>query len=168
MSWAADVVNKVYDTLEAAKLTGQPLAYMKETYFGGAPGDTNMLAAPCMSVLLDPEDSLNEAWAASQSQREGTLKIKIGIMAEEPGKDSLGKPRPYGVSSDTARRGILTMMDDVMNAIDLARSFIMGANTRLLDLNMTGSVAGRQGDTRNKWGAEITLTIRARYQAGGR
>lgn len=167
MSVRADVVNKVYDVLRAAVRTGGALDYFDDDInFGAIPQSRGHAY---LVLRLSDEDS-QENLVGATDRKTITFKVSIFIdgVDEQVKKDTGGDPRPYGVSADTTRRGILTMVEDVENVIDASYDALKAASgNKVVDVRVAGDRIGRTGEAR-KFGAEIRLEFDLRYSAGSR
>jgi hypothetical protein len=85
----ANVVNKVFDVLEAARATGQPLERVNGILFGERDRVSSLLHPYLKVVLEDPP--IDEEWTAGRNQRGGEFRIIIGAAGKYEISD-----RPYG------------------------------------------------------------------------
>lgn len=160
MGLYADAVNAVFDQLALANGTGQPLAYVKDIKFGEQERVTS-LTRPYIVVVLD-DPSIEEAWIAANERRAGAYRVLVVVAST-----ASDATRPYGVSNDAKKRGIVTLLEDTLNAIDAARAAIKQANpSRLVDINLT--VRGPRTIGEDSWEATIVVAITPRFTAGDR
>jgi len=160
MGLYADAVNAVHDAIVAARATGQPLAYLKDAKLGEQETVTSLARPYALTVLDDP--SIDEEWIAANERRAGAYRILVVLVS-----DATNAARPYGVSNDAKKRGIVTLLEDALNVIDAARPTILAANpTRLVTINMT--VRGPRVIGKASWEATIVIQITPRFTAGDR
>jgi hypothetical protein len=103
----SNVINKVYDVLEAARASGQPLERVKGVLFGERDRVTN-LEHPYIKLVLD-DPPLDEEWTGAKNQRGGEYRLIIG------GASKYGDQyRPYGrVQGTTAIRNEILRSEDL-------------------------------------------------------
>jgi hypothetical protein len=161
MGVSADAINKVKEVLEAEK-TGGTLTYLAELFFGSL-GVVSSLAKPFILVRLPRVPYSEESWAATGNKRDARLLIEIVCVAEE--KEAAF---PYGKSSDAANRGILTLVDDVMNALDNNRGTILSANGKLLDFTLSIADHDKIAEDAKDWQASVLMELKVRFTHGTR
>lgn len=160
MGLYADAVNAVHDAIVAARATGQLLAYLKDAKLGEQQEVTSLSRPYAITVLDDP--SIDEEWIAANERRAGAFRVLVVVVST-----SSDATRPYGVSNDQTKRGIVTLLEDTLNVIDRARDTIKAANpTRLVDINVT--VRGPRAIGKDSWEATIVVQITPRFTAGDR
>ena len=160
MGLYADAVNAVHDAIVAARATGQPLAYLKDAKLGEQEQTTSLSRPYAITVLDDP--SIDEEWIAANERRAGAYRVLVVLVST-----SSDPARPYGVSNDARKRGIVTLLEDTLNVIDAARPTILAANpTRLVSINVT--VRGPRAIGKDSWEATIVVQITPRFTAGDR
>lgn len=156
----ADAVNVIYDQLKLAQATGQPLGYVKYVRMGEQEAVTS-LARPHIVVKLD-DPAVEEEWRAANNIRSGAFIVLIQMLTTAGDAE-----RPYGVTGDANKRGIVTLFEDVMNVVDLARAAILAANpTKLVDINVTMRQPRIVGP--DSWEATAVVQITPRFTAGDR
>ncbi len=155
----ADTINGVDAVLKAAILPAQPLAYFKKVHFGELDQITT-LAMPGLWLHLD-EPAIAEDWNAAQDIRDNLFTMLINVAIEMQ-----DQTKPYGVTGDTNKRGILVAVADVMNEIDNKRSTILGANGKNFDLNLGVRTVRNIGH--RTFEGIVTVVMRQRYPAAGR
>lgn len=156
----ADTINKLKDELEAARIGGQPLDYFKHVYFGERDNITT-LGHPYMWVHLRPVH-IDETWSAARNVRDTPFTMLVNVAIE-----SQDETRPYGVTGDTTKRGILVAVADVMNEIDNRRVAILGSNiNRNYDLQVTVQLGENIGN--RTFSSIIEVEVKQRYTAGDR
>lgn len=159
MGFSADVVNKIKDVLDAEIVSGQALDYVKKVYFGGNSQVTN-LAFPFLWLTLG-SPIWTESWIGAKDRKGAPMKIALLVGAQRG-----DTARPYGVSGDTTKRGILTIVDEVLNRLDAKRSTILSANQAILDMNLT--VESSESLDEDHWAVLIIIEIKARFFSAGR
>ncbi len=160
MGLYADAVNAIFDQLVLAKAVGQPLAYL-QTVKLGEQEDVMSLARPYALVVLD-DPSIDEVWQAANERRAGAYRVLVVLVST-----ATDATRVYGVSGDATKRGIVTLLEDTLNAMDAARAAIKDVNpTRLVDINLT--VRGPRAIGTDSWEATIVFQITPRFTAGDR
>jgi hypothetical protein len=103
MGGYADLANKLFDVLEDERMGGS-LSYLKKVYFGEIERLTS-LAHPFVVVRLDDAQALEESWVAAKDRRDGVLTLLADVEVDVP-----DLARPYGLSGDPAKRGILIVV----------------------------------------------------------
>lgn len=157
MGFAADAVNKVKDVLDTEQ--GAALSYFNEVYFGELDTSTSAVAPYLWLHLASP--AFTEEWHATTNSKLSFLKLLIVVVIE-----AQDLARPYGVSGDATKRGILTATEDVMNRLDANRSVIVAANAALMDFNI--SILETRNIGERTWECVIEMTLRTRIFSGGR
>lgn len=157
----SDAVNAIRDVLVAAMAVGQPLAYFTALEFGEAKERVQTLKRPYLSVQLD-DPAIEEDWVAAKDRRGGFFRVLVTVSTH-----AFDEARPYGVKGDDTKRGILTMVEDVMNQLDNDRATILAADpSQLIDMNL--AMRGPRIPGQGTWEGTIVVSIRPRFTAGNR
>lgn len=156
----SNAVNAIYDILVAANATGQALDYFTGVDFGEAEERVKTLERPFLVVMLD-DPAIEEDWVAAKDRRGGAFRVLVVVTAQRL------QDRPYGVKGDADQRGILTMVEDVMNQLDTDRDTILAADpTKLTDMNL--AMRGPRIPGQGTLEATIVVSIRPRFTAANR
>jgi len=157
----ADTINKLKDVLDTAVGVSQPLAYFNVVHFGELDTITT-LTPPYLWLHLDePPLAEPEVWHAAQDRRRAGFMCLVACVIRPQDVS-----RPYGVTGDTTKRGILVGVADVMNEIENQRSGILRANAANIDMNLGLRSVANIGD--RHFEGVITIDIAQRFGAKGR
>jgi len=153
----ADLYNEVVDVYDAAKASGS-LQYIKSVNRGLA---DRMQKGSTPSLTIWPAFTPDEAWVAVPNRRQGIFTVVVGI-AQEPGN----RDRPFGVTGDTSKRGLLVTAADVMNLADNKRDDFKLAAPTLTDMEVVSNDPVPIGE--RFWVQEIMIRFKYRPLAGQR
>jgi len=160
MGLYADTINSVYDELKAKLVGGQPLDFISGILLGEQDQQLT-LKLPHLLVML-PDPFTEEIWAALKDKRETLFRVQILVAVEAPSD----KERPYGLSGDPTKRGILTVTEDVMNQIELSRTAILASSPKNIDMNLNAGQGQNIGG--QDYGTTIMLRFKQRFFHGDR
>ncbi len=155
MGLFADLYNSVVDVYDVEKASGS-LQYIKSVNRGLA---DRMIKGSTPSLTIWPAFSPDEAWVAVPNRRQGIFVVVVGI-AQEPGN----RDRPFGVTGDSAQRGLLVTAADVMNVADNKRDTFLAASTTLTDMEVVSNDPVPIGE--RFWVQEIMIRFKYRPVAG--
>jgi len=155
----ADTINKLKDVLDTAIGGGQPLAYFSIVHFGETDTITT-LTPPYLWLHLD-DAPVSEDWHAAQDRRRAVFTCLVSCVVRPQDVS-----RPYGVTGDTAKRGVLVGVADVMNEIENQRAGLIAANAANIDMNLGVRSVANIGD--RYFEGVITVEFKQRFGAKGR
>lgn len=159
MSIAGPLFGAVVDVLRNAATAAQIAVDPKSIYQAQMPSANTQLPAMAIRLPTQPYDSTD--WGATQNIRNGVFKVEVGLMAAIPQDASVA--HPYG---DATTPGILTLTDDVMNALENGKATFFAATGRLVDFAVTSSAFAKEDSLTAS--ATITVIFKTRFQAGSR
>jgi hypothetical protein len=156
----ANVIRNVRLLLEAAAEPTRRLAYLEEIYFGENDPETDV-SRPYVWVHL-AQESVAERWSAARNQKDSELRIvvEVNLDIEDP-------EEPYGVAGAMPKLGVLTMLEDVANAIDEA-GLGNGSDGKPATVDYNLSVQTVRNVEGSTWKGELLIVARLRFLAGDR
>ena len=152
-------VNWVYDTIKAAA-EGATFSYVKKAnvLLGGSSKPLQQ-RVPGVVVVLNLPDAIKESWQAMLKSRGATATITAQCYCHPA-----DQARPYG-SDDGTKVGVLTMAQDVANAVENAANGLrLGGNA--LSVDVTYGNVGVEGEGLYKIDVDFQATLR--FDAGAR
>ena len=154
----------VVDVLKAAATAGSigsgamaldPL----KVFEAAVPQSGGQLPLAVVRLPLQPYDS--NKWVASGNFKDSLFKVEVALQCNVTLDGSVA--HPYG---DGTTPGILTLSDDVMNALETAGSTFKAATAKLIDFSV--GAAAMQPDAAGTATTIFTITFQVRYVAGNR
>lgn len=159
MSIAGPLFGSVVDVLRNAATATAIAVDPKSIYQAQMP--TGNPQRPWMAIRLPTSPYDSTVWGASSNVRNGIFKVEVGLLADIP--QDATNPHPYG---DATTPGILTLVDDVLNALENGRATFMAASPKLVDYAVTASAFQKEDALTAS--ATITIIFATRFTAGAR
>lgn len=164
MSICGPLFGAVVDVLQAAATAGSigsgtVKVDPARVYQAAMPQANLQRPSLCIALPTAPYDSSD--WGATQNIRNGIFKVQVGLVADV--SQDAGVAHPYG---DGTNPGILTLADDVANALENGKAAFYAATARLVDYSVSSAAFAKEDALVAS--ATITITFKTRFQAGAR
>jgi len=154
------VIRNIRALIEAAAAPGGRLEYLEEIFFGEHDPETDA-TRPYVWVHL-AQDAVSERWTAARNQKDSELRvvIEVNLDAEDPDE-------PYGLTGESPRLGVLTMIEDVANAVDEA-GLGLGSDAKPAAVDYNIDVKTIRNIEGAAWKGELLVIAKLRFIAGDR
>jgi hypothetical protein len=147
-------------TLETAAVTGGSLDWIEEIYFGEEEPSTEA-TRPYLWVHLD-QPPITEKWTGARNQKDVEVRAVVEVQVDHQDLDE-----PYGVGGASPKMGVLTAVEEVMNAID-AGGLGVGSDAKPAAYDFNQELRSVRKIADDTWKAEVVVIAKVRFISGDR
>lgn len=163
IGYAALDFNAVQDVIIAACTGGAIAVDPGKVFIEAEPQAGGKL--PQITIAMPQEPYEDDTWAGSDKLKNSIFKLYVFVVAELNVAATVPGGHPFG---DATTPGLLTIADQVCDALDSAYSTLMAASPKNVDVANSSKVFTRNAAGVRQVVTRITVTFKVRFFAGNR